>query len=346
MIKPLVSHHVHPVKPAYRFAVIGGDGRMTYVADYLRAAGCSVTLFGSGSEHLPREGGEGQIRVVTSMEKVMETADVLILPLPATRDGTTVWCPRDPSAHVTFDTLAALMDRYPHARLFGGRLPERFKNHLGASSDIPLRVMDYYDDEALQLRNAYLTAEAAVMTAMRETDCALRGSTVGIIGYGRIGRLLARLLLLLGADVTVAARRNDARLHAESDGCHPVCLGDEQRAGGGMFPLCCEHGVIFNTVPARVLDRDLLLRMEKGTILIDLASAPFGVSDEDVRIAAEENALRYIRVPSLPGSYAPRDAGFIIAACVLDALAKGGGSLSDRGVTHSASVTSRGGDTK
>ena len=91
---------------------------------------------------------------------------------------------------------------------------------------------------------------------------------------------------------------------------------------GGLSPLCRDHAILFNTVPAPILTRDLLCGLERDTLLIDLASAPFGVRDGDVREATARNGLRYLRAPSLPGSYAPRDAGRIIAECVLDTLSR------------------------
>jgi dipicolinate synthase subunit A len=89
-----------------------------------------------------------------------------------------------------------------------------------------------------------------------------------------------------------------------------------------MTPLCRDHPILFNTVPAHILPRDLLMGLQPDTLLIDLASAPFGVSDDHVREATAKNGLRYLRAPSLPGSYAPRDAGRIIAECILNRLAE------------------------
>ena len=41
-----------------------------------------------------------------------------------------------------------------------------------------------------------------------------------------------------------------------------------------------------------------------------------------MREATAEKSLRYLRAPSLPGSYAPKEAGCIIAECILDALSR------------------------
>ena len=308
-----------------RFAVIGGDLRMTHLCKRLTEAGYTVSALGCGHDCLPdTEGrltpdGEGALRVCSSLGGVTSEADVLILPLPTTRDGLTVHCPRDPTCTVTLHEIAELMAHTQGLLLFGGRLPKEFIDTAEKMGVLGSRITDYYDSEILQLRNAYLTAEAALMTAMELTDCAIRGVSVGVLGFGRIGKFLSRLLRGMGAEVTVCARREESLFEAAAEGCHPLLLS-ESASMGGLSPLCRGHSVLFNTIPARVLPRDLLMGLEKNTLLIDLASAPFGVSDRDVREATAEGGLRYLRAPSLPGSYAPRDAGRIIAECILEDL--------------------------
>ncbi len=302
-------------------AVIGGDRRMLHAAHRLAESGMTVSLTGHG-KGLP-SASESALSCIASSDDVVRDAvrdaDILLLPLPATRDGRTVNCPFAPEANISLARIITAMKENPNLYLFGGKLPAEFQE-ISLRADTTSRVIDYYDDEAFQLRNAYLTAEGALVLAGRETDSALRARTAAVIGYGRIGKLLARLLLAMGMEVTVCARRPEVLLWAATDGCHPMLMGDTTRAGGGMFPLCCGHSMIFNTVPAPVFDRELLLRLEPDTLLVDLASPPYGVREEDAREAACRNGLRYIRAPGIPGQYAPRDAGYAIADCVIDAL--------------------------
>lgn len=305
----------HP--PAHRFAVIGGDGRMTHLCERLSEAGQDVALMGCGNDCLPIRTGAGDIRICTTLPSAAEGADVLVLPLPATRDGETVHTPRDPACAVTLREVADLLNRSPHTLLFGGKLPAGLLSLVKEPHPESPRVTDYYESEVLQLRNAYITAEAALMTAMELTDRTLWNTSAAVLGFGRIGKYLARLLRALGADVTVCARREEALFEAAAEGCHPLLMSETDPMGG-LAPLCRNHTVLFNTVPARILGRDLLLSLERDTLLIDLASAPFGVCDGDVREATAHGGLRYLRAPSLPGSYAPRDAGRIIADCILD----------------------------
>ncbi|MBR6781714.1 MAG: hypothetical protein IKM33_00760 [Clostridia bacterium] len=309
------------------FAVIGGDLRMTHLCKRLTEAGYTVSALGCGLDCLPdaesrsAPEGEGALRICSSLKGATDGAEALILPLPASKDGVTVHCPRDPTCTVALREIAELMARTPRLLLFGGRLPKEFMDTAEKSGVAKDRISDYYDSEVLQLRNAYLTAEAALMTAMELTDCAIRGVSVGVLGYGRIGKFLSRLLHGLGAEVTVCARREESLFEAAAQGCHPLLM-TESASMGGLSPLCRGHSVLFNTIPARVLPRDLLMGLEKNTLLIDLASAPFGVSDRDVREATAEIGLRYLRAPSLPGSYAPRDAGRIVAECILEELSR------------------------
>ena len=304
----------------HRFAVIGGDLRMSHLAKRLTEEGYPVSLFGCGTDCLPDADADTEMRICQSLSKATEGADILILPLPASRDGETVHTPRDPACRVTLSEIANLMSRTPSLALFGGKLPQEFLDNTREFDPAATRVTDYYDNEVLQLRNAYVTAEAALMTAMELTDRTLRDTSVAVLGYGRIGKYLARLLRALGADVTVCARREESLFEAAAEGCHPLLI-TETDPMGGLSPLCRDHPILFNTVPAHILPRDLLMSLRPDTLLIDLASAPFGVCDGDVRDATARNGLRYLRAPSLPGSYAPRDAGRMVAEFILDSLA-------------------------
>ena len=299
-----------------RFAVVGGDLRMLHLCRRLTALGHAVSALGCGEDCLPHPAETSPVRVCATLRGVVEGADILILPLPATRDGVNVHCPRDPSCAVTLAEISALMHREPRLLLFGGRLPASLPE-----GKLAPRVIDYYEDETLQLRNAYLTAEAALMTAMELTDTALQGASAAVLGYGRIGKQLSRLLFSVGSDLTVCARGDSSLREAAAAGYGTLRIA-EGTAMNGLTALCHGRRILFNTVPAPILTCELLMGLERDTLLLDLASAPFGVSDGDVREAAAKNGLRYLRAPSIPGSYAPRDAGYAIAQCILEELSR------------------------
>ena len=130
---------------------------------------------------------------------------------------------------------------------------------------------------------------------------------VGVLTLsGSLGVPLPWLRLrVLGADVFAVARSRKDLSNAACDGCVPVPL-DEYRS----FPLHCD--AVFNTIPHRIFDAELLKRIPRGTVLFELATANAGVD----LAAAEENGIRVIPLPSLPGKTAPRTAGEIICSVV------------------------------
>ncbi|EQD57556.1 dipicolinic acid synthetase, A subunit, partial [mine drainage metagenome] len=71
--------------------------------------------------------------------------------------------------------------------------------------------------------------------------------------------------------------------------------------------------VVFNTIPAAVLREDVLQRMRRGAVVVDIASAPGGTDF----VAARRLGIGAHLAPGLPGITAPRTAGRIVADTVL-----------------------------
>ena len=129
----------------------------------------------------------------------------------------------------------------------------------------------------------------------------VRGSRAAVLGYGRIGKSLAKKLVSLGADVTVFARKEAAKKEAEK-----ICRAEDFSAFGGGFDY------IMNTVPAKTVDPRLI----GNCYVIELASAPFGFDDR----CRETLGEMFVFAPGLPGKTAPRPAGYALADAVYDIL--------------------------
>ena len=152
-----------------------------------------------------------------------------------------------------------------------------------------LAAADYLRREELCLANAVPSAEGAIQIAMEETARTLHGTAALVIGYGRIGMALAPRLRGLGMDVTVCARRCETRALAEMQGF--AAVPTEQLPAAAKAAL-----VIFNTVPALVLDETVLKGLPQETLVIDLASRPGGTDFE----AAKRLRTRVVWALSLP----------------------------------------------
>ena len=169
--------------------------------------------------------------------------------------------------------------------------------------------LDIMKDETYMEDVAYLTAEGALAAAMMETPHTIRGASCMVIGWGRIGRALTRLLAGMGARVTVLSRRSAASDEIINAGARP----EPTEMAAETLP---GHSVVFSTPPAMVLDAHALKYADKNAALIDLASPPYGIDLEFAR----QLGLHAWREPALPGRYCPQSA----AKAIYDALIRGG----------------------
>ena len=144
---------------------------------------------------------------------------------------------------------------------------------------------------------------------MEELPITLQDARVLVIGYGRLGKVLARQLHGLGARVTVAARNPADRAWVRAWGYGDV-PSDHLASHTGGFDLIC------NTVPVCLLDREALSGVTPGCLIIDLASKPGGVDFA----AAGELGITVIWALSLPGKVAPVTAGKAIRSAIYNIM--------------------------
>lgn len=159
-------------------------------------------------------------------------------------------------------------------------------------------TVDFLQDEAYLCENAYITAECALDVALPYLGRTIRNCPVLIIGWGRIGRCLAKLLQSLGADVTVAARsaKDQALIHALGYGAVDM----------EALPSYLPHfRLLYNTVPAPVLSREQTALCHPDCVKIELASKD-GIAGDDIVIAR-----------GLPGLHMPESSGRLIAETFL-----------------------------
>ena len=281
--------------------LVGGDRRMLSTASCLSERyECAVWGFseiygGADEEYL-----KNSVKCVDWMSAVSES-DVVVLPLPVSNDGVHLRTPLEKNrAEPAITEICGRMKR--GSLLLGGMLPPfavRFSEECG------IECVDYYDCEEMQILNSVPTAEGAIKACMDELDITVSGMKAAVIGYGRVGRTLANKLKMLGADVFAVARSKKDLSWAKCDGCIPTPLSEYREV-----PLRCD--AVFNTVPALVFDEELLNRLEKKTVLFELAAKNSGV---DLK-SAERVGIRTVCLPSLPGKVAPETAGEIICGVV------------------------------
>ncbi len=271
-----------------RVSVLGGDKRMLYCAKAFEKDGYDITL--SGFDRLQSDCG---IRITDPYSAVI-TADIIVLPLfPLAGEYLNMPFSKEKVRFESFERLAG------ERTVFCGMSDMLPKNTLD--------LFDYSKREDYLIRNAYLTAEGAVYCAMTESFHSLKGAKILILGYGRIAKLLSEILLALHADVTVAARKASDRAWIGERG---------MKATDFSFKEYYEYDVIFNTVPALVLDQNALDHISDNALIIDLASKSGGVD----YAYAKERGILALHMLSLPAKYAPETAGEIIEETIMNIL--------------------------
>lgn len=271
------------------FLILGGDNRSLYLGEYLENQGYQVCYYAFNNTEC-----------YNSLEEAVGSCDVIILPLPFTRDRLTLNSPMFDES-VTISEISALLSS--KKLVFGGQLPKSFCEELESKS---CAYCDYFLLEELAIYNAVPTAEGVVQILAEELPVTIHGMKCAVLGYGKVGKVLANTLKALGAEVTVFARRQSAFAEIYANSAVPKPFDALVREDN-------DFDALINTVPAKVVGGEQLSRLRGDCLLVEVASAPFGIDFQ----AAKERAFRVVKASSLPGKVAPKTAGEIIGRSIL-----------------------------
>ena len=282
------------------FSLIGGDLRQLYAASLLAADGHKVRIYGFGNSTPSNK----SIYIATSVKDCTETAYVVILPMPYSISGGNII--NSPLTSELINTNEIISSTPQNRQIFAGKV-DSFLFELCRNNQ--LSCIDYSKREELAIMNAIPTAEGALSIALSNTPYTLRGSKCLVIGYGRIGKILSKILQSLGAFVTPTARKYSDLATIYANGFEPIHTNSLEKN-------ISKYDIIFNTVPYKILDFKALSATKNNVLIIDLASIPGGVDFE----TANKLNRKTIQALSLPGKFAPETAGKIIKDTIINIL--------------------------
>lgn len=277
--------------------ILGGDARSIHLANALAAAGYRVHAMFLDSPKLTAAVGR-----TSDFRDALPFCSALVLPTPVARPGLMLNAPYWP-ADRSRDMGQFLEDVGKTALVLGGGFSPEVKKAFARRE---LRFIDLMERDDLAQANAVPTAEGAVAMAMERMDITLSGSRSCVVGCGRCGRALARLLAAMGSRVTVTARRPEQLDWIARQGWEPLDTGH-------LAQQAHRWDVLFNTVPALVVDQGVLDALDPRALVIDLASAPGGTDFS----AAAQRGISAVLAPGLPGLVAPRTAGLVLLDVIL-----------------------------
>lgn len=229
--------------------IIGGDLRQRRLCELLLKDGYSVStvgLYEDDSDLFP-----------------LKKADIAVFPMPMSFDNVYI---NAPFAKKQIALSEALLNLGDSCFVLAGRISGETEDALTKRG---LKFADYYKREELIVKNAIPTAEGALEIAFSELPITIFGSKSLVIGYGRVGKVMAKKLKALESCVTVSARKYSDFAWIEEGGMEAIHTED-------LSVFAENFDLIINTVPAMVLTEEVLKRVRDDTLIIDLASKPGG----------------------------------------------------------------------
>ena len=273
------------------FAIVGGDRRQLFLAKSLLSDKRDVKIYGFdavNTEEAPLNFSSG------SWEEGVKDSKYVILPLPVTKDCKTI---NAPFAKKPIKIDDKIIDLLKNKIVFCGNASALYNIN---SKFNKLNIKNYSIREDFQIMNAVPSAEGALQIAMSEFNGTINGAKCLVAGYGRIGKVLSALLKNMGANVTVSARSSCDLAWIKC--MHYKCINTSD--------IHTEFGyhIIFNTIPAMIFNKNVLLKCRKNSLIIDVSSKPGGVDFE----VAKDLGIRAIHALGLPGKFSPMSAAEII----------------------------------
>lgn len=266
-------------------AVVGGDLRIIKVVEMLLRDGYKVYTYGLElSEELM---DIQELEQCPTLNDAVKNATIVLGPIPLTSDRKNLSMPFSNNKLSVEEFIKNISNK----TLIAGHIPEALKKDMKEND---INFIDIAKREEFVVLNAIATAEGTIQIAMEETQRTLHGSKILIMGFGRVGKVLAKMLSGLGAEVYCEARRDDDLAWIQVYGYEPIHLVN-------LDKHLDKFDIIINTIPFQVLNEDKLSLVRNDVVIIDLASNPGGV---DVK-AAKEKGIKLVWALSISGRVAP-----------------------------------------
>ncbi|MCI8481629.1 MAG: dipicolinate synthase subunit DpsA [Clostridia bacterium] len=262
-------------------AIVGGDLRIVKLAEMLRKEDYQVKTYAL------EKATQIQDTKVDTLEECVKDADIVLGPLPLSTNEQLINAPFS-EEKVQIDEL---INQIAGKTFIAGSVKQEVYE---MAEDKDITIFDILKREELAVLNAISTAEGAIQIAINETPKNLHGNNVLVLGFGRIGKILSKMLDGIGAKVACEARKTTDLAWIKAYGYEPINL-IELKENLNRFDI------IINTIPYTLLNREMLQEVKKDALIIDLASNPGGVDKQ----AVKELEIKFNWALSLPGKVSP-----------------------------------------
>lgn len=266
-------------------SVVGGDLRIVKLIEMLAKEKFLIYTYAIENADVLKEYEE--VIELSSLNELQNSTEIIISGVPFSNNMQEV---NDPFS----DKKILVQDLFKNIQgktLIAGSISPNVES---LAKQYNIKVIDLLKREELAVLNTISTAEGTIQIAMEETAKTIHGSNVLVMGFGRIGKILCKMLSGIGAKVYAEARKNEDIAWIKAYGYNAIYLNELKETLG-------QYDIIINTIPSLILNREYLSNVRQDALIIDIASTPGGVD----RQAAKELGIRSILALSLPGKVAP-----------------------------------------
>lgn len=261
-----------------KISIIGGDLRIKKLAEMMTEDGISVYTYGIESDNCIK---------CNSIKELLDSSNIIIGPVPFSSNNKTINATFSDNEILITDFTKEIKDK----TFIAGAIRENVYELLQNKN---VEIIDILKREELSVLNSISTAEGAIQIAMEQTEITLTGSNILILGFGRIGKVLSKMLSGIGANVYCEARKQEDLAWIQALGYTPIHLKD-------LDKNLNKFDIIMNTIPNIILNQSNLDKVKKDCLIIDLASNPGGVDKEEVK----KKNIKFVWALALPGKVAP-----------------------------------------
>ena len=266
-------------------SIIGGDLRIIKLVKMLSDDGFSIKTYGlDNSDELNYN---KNIEKCEDIKQTIENSQIIIGPLPFSKDSININSPFSKKEI----SIEELIYQIKGKKLIAGNIKSEIVELMLQNN---IEVIDLMKIEKLTILNTISTAEGAIQIAMEETLKTLFESEVLILGFGRVGKTVALKFKAMGAKVSCEARKEEDLAWIRTYGYNPVNLQELDKDLN-------KYDIIINTIPTQIIGEKELEKINKKSLIIDLASAPGGVDHEK----AKKKGIKTVLALALPGKVAP-----------------------------------------
>ena len=270
-------------------SIIGGDLRIWILAHLLKKDGIQVYTYGFENAKSLYEiynsdlkNYENNIIKCENLKQCISASDVIVSAIPFTKDETFV----NEEFAKNKIKLEEILNLLENKTFVAGKVPNIFYEKAESKN---VKIVDILKNEEFTILNCISTSEGAIKIAIEETKITLNGSNILILGFGRIGKILSKMLEGFGANVYCEAIKKEDLAWITAFGYKKIDLIN-------LDENLNKFDLIFNTIPYIILDEQKLKLIKKDACIIDLASKPGGVDKNEI----EKLKIDYILAEALP----------------------------------------------